>query len=96
MQRDKTRMPSLGGESEQLASLRSQQERHERLAREHATRAKHLWLRRVLLELSQERQMAEAGVKKRAKSGVKRKAEARHKKKSERGTKEKAGPRRRR
>jgi hypothetical protein len=55
MNKDKTRAPSLHNESGELASLRSKQEWHERLARRHAASAKRLWLRRVLLELEQER-----------------------------------------
>ena len=41
---------------EQLASLRTKQERHERLAQQHTDSAKRLWLHRVLLELSQEKE----------------------------------------
>ena len=54
MKKDKTRTPALHSESEQLATLRTKQERHERLSREHATSAKRVWLRRILLEVSQE------------------------------------------
>ncbi len=60
MKKDKTRSSSSNGESEQLASLRTKQEWHERLARQHAACAKRVWLRRVLLELSQERSKGSA------------------------------------
>jgi hypothetical protein len=66
MKKDETRAPSLNTESEQLASLRSKQERHERLAREHAASAKRLWLRRVLLELGREAGKGSAGVQEEA------------------------------
>jgi hypothetical protein len=66
MKKDKTRTPPLITESEQLASLRSKQERHERLAREHTAFAKRLWLRRVLLEFSQEAGKGSAGVQENA------------------------------
>jgi hypothetical protein len=56
MKKNNTRAPSLKIQGKQLASLRTKQEWHERLAREHAASAKRLWLRRVLLELDQERE----------------------------------------
>jgi len=64
MKKDRTRTPPLLNESEQLASLRSKQERHERLARKHTASAKRLWLRRVLLEVSHEAGKGSAGVQK--------------------------------
>ena len=66
MKEDKTRMPPLPIESEQLATLRTKQERHERLSREHAASAKRVWLRRVLLEVDQERTKGSAGVRTKA------------------------------
>ncbi len=66
MKKDKTRMPPLPIESEQLATLRTEQERHERLSREHAASAKLVWLRRVLLEVDQERPKGSAGARTKA------------------------------
>ncbi|MBW1684997.1 MAG: hypothetical protein JRS35_08005 [Deltaproteobacteria bacterium] len=66
MKKDKTRMPPLPIESEQLATLRTKQERHERLSREHAASAKRVWLRRVLLEVDQERPKENTGARKKA------------------------------
>ena len=66
MKKDETRMPPLPIESEQLATLRTKQERHERLSREHAASAKRVWLRRVLLEVDQERPKGSGGARTKA------------------------------
>jgi hypothetical protein len=66
VKKDKTRMPPLPIESEQLATLRTQQERHERLSREHAASARRVWLRRVLLEVDQERPKGSEGARTKA------------------------------
>ena len=50
MKKDKTRTPAVSTESEQVATLRTKQERHERLSREHAASARRVWLRRILLK----------------------------------------------
>ena len=66
MKKDKTRTPALPAESEQLTTLRTKQERHERLAREHAASARRVWLRRILLEVGQERPKEHTGTPKKA------------------------------
>jgi hypothetical protein len=66
VKKDKTQMPPLPIESEQLATLRTEQERHERLSRAHAASAKRVWLRRVLLEVDQERPKGSAGARTKA------------------------------
>jgi hypothetical protein len=66
VKKDKTCTPALPAESEQLATLRTKQERHERLAREHAASARRVWLRRILLEVSQERPKGNTGARKKA------------------------------
>jgi len=66
VKKDKTRMPPLPIESEQLATLRTKQERHERLSREHAASARRVWLRRVLLEVDQERPKENTGARTKA------------------------------
>jgi hypothetical protein len=66
MKKDKAHVPSRNPDSEQLAHLRSKQEWHEGLARKHAASAKRVWLRRILLELSHERQEGDAGTRKRS------------------------------
>jgi len=66
VKKDKTRTPALPVESEQLATLRTKQERHERLSREHATSARRVWLRRMLLEVDQERPKGNTGARKKA------------------------------
>ena len=54
MKKNETRTPPLSAESGQLATLRTKQEHHERLAQKHAASARRVWLRRVLLEIDQE------------------------------------------
>ena len=66
MKKDKTPTPPLPIESEQLATLRTRQERHERLSREHAASARRVWLRRILLEVDQERPKEDTGTPKKA------------------------------
>ena len=66
MKNNETRTPPLSTESEQLATLRTKQERHERLSREHAASAKRLWLRRILLEVDQEQPNGSAGARTKA------------------------------
>lgn len=75
MKNNKTRTPPLTSAREQLASLRTEQERHERLAQQHADSAKRLWLHRVLLELSQEKAKAKRKRKgkRKANTGVRKK-----------------------
>jgi hypothetical protein len=75
MKKNHTRARPPTSAREQLASLRTKQERHERLAQQHADSAKRLWLRRVLLELSQEK------AKPKPKSKPKKKADSRVRKK---------------
>jgi hypothetical protein len=64
--KDKTRTPALPDQREQLETLRTKQERHERLSREHAASARRIWLRRILLEVDQERPKESAGKRKKA------------------------------
>ena len=66
MKKNKTRTPPVATDSEQLATLRTKQERHERLAREHTAAAKRLWLRRVLLEFGEEQPKGSAGARTKA------------------------------
>ena len=66
MKKDNTRTPALPVESEQLATLRTKQERHERLSREHAASARRVWLRRMLLEVDQERPKGNTRARKKA------------------------------
>jgi hypothetical protein len=63
---DKTSTPAVSTESEQLATLRTKQERHERLSREHAASARRIWLRRILLEVDQEQPKEDTGTPKKA------------------------------
>ena len=66
MKKDNTCTPALPAESEQLETLRTKQERHERLALEHAASARRVWLRRILLEVDQERPKEDTGAREKA------------------------------
>ena len=79
MKNNKTRTPPLTSAREQLASLRTKQERHERLAQQHTDSAKRVWLHRVLLELSQEKAKTKRKRKgkRKANTGVRKKVSRR-------------------
>ena len=73
MKNNKTRTPPLTSAREQLVSLRTKQERHERLAQQHTDSAKRLWLHRVLLELSEEKGKAKRKGKRKVNTGTQKK-----------------------